>query len=79
MHYRHNNLPSHGEPTVLPPVAEAITEFVTGREAAAQVSAVGLQLGNEPRAYSLWQNDAHNSISFIIVSALPLDFLYTTS
>lgn len=72
----------YGEPmyTVLPPGAiKEINkaEFVTGSEAAAQMSAdepvVALQLGNETRAYSLWQldshevvNDAHNSISFIV-------------
>lgn len=62
----------YGEPmyTVLPPGAiKEINkaEFVTGSEAAAQMSAdepvVALQLGNETRAYSLWQLDSHEVLT----------------
>jgi hypothetical protein len=62
----------HGDPmyTVLPLDAiPAITEpqFLGGEEAAAQMSAdepvLGLVVGGEARAYSLWQLDSHEIVN----------------
>ena len=64
-----------GDPmyTVLPLDAiPAITEpqFVSGEEAAARMSAdepvLGLVLGGEARAYSLWQLDSHEIVNDVV-------------
>jgi len=65
----------HGDPmyTVLPLDAiPAITEpqFLGGEEAAAQMSAdepvLGLVVGGEARAYSLWQLDSHEIVNDVV-------------
>jgi len=62
----------HGDPmyTVLPPDAiPAIDapEFLSGTEADAQMQddepVLGLQIGGDVRAYSLWQLDAHEIVN----------------
>ena len=65
----------HGDPmyTVLPLDAiPAITEpqFLGGEDAAAQMSAdepvLGLVVGGEARAYSLWQLDSHEIVNDVV-------------